>query len=227
MALLRARRPARGRPDLHIASMLILVSHRHRRGSSANVRGELRRHAALYREITEHFNLVSWEGAAPGVAPSSQKRGPWRPLAMGRQGRLPNKQASLRREIPQLLFHYMCFLDAELKFQWATSRKTLVQLVVARAVRAVLLAARAMVATGMAMATVAALYAGDGGAISTPGAKISQRFGREANMYRGELGNIGIMTGIYTPLHKAARYMKMVVYCMNVSSGAPRGTGET
>ncbi len=50
-------------------------------------------------------------------------------------------------------------------------------------------------------------------------------FGREANMYRGGLGNIGIMTGIYTPLHKAARYMKMVVYCMNVLSGAPRGMG--
>ncbi len=129
-ALLRARRPARGRPIFPIASMIILVFHRHRRGISANVRGAVRRHAALFGEIMEYFNLAYWEEAAPGVAPTSQKRGPWRPPRMGRQGRLPFKKASLRREIPPVLFPCKYFLTTEfteMKFPRSAGRSTLAQ----------------------------------------------------------------------------------------------------
>jgi hypothetical protein len=109
-AATRASRPARGRPSLVITS--IDMSHRHRRGHRAKVRQELRHPAAPFVEIKEDIVNGYSGGAAPGVAPTPQKRGPWHPLWTGCQGRLPVWKATPRREFPRHLFHYKHFLNA-------------------------------------------------------------------------------------------------------------------
>ncbi len=60
--------------------------------------------------------LMTCGGAAPSAAPTPQKRGPWRPHGMGRQGRLPSWTASLRRAIPRYLLPYKKFVNALCRF---------------------------------------------------------------------------------------------------------------
>ncbi len=54
----------------------------------------------------------SWEGETPRADPTLRKRGPRRPPRIGRRGRLPNWQATLRREFLGYRFPCMHILDA-------------------------------------------------------------------------------------------------------------------
>ncbi len=113
-ALPQVSRPAHGRPNLAFTS--IIISHRHRRGNSARARRVLRRLATSYEKIVMYDVLESSGGAAPCAAPTPQKRGPWQPLGIGCQGRLPTWKATPRREFPVYLQHYRYFLDAIVVF---------------------------------------------------------------------------------------------------------------
>jgi hypothetical protein len=105
---------------------IILLLHRHRRGHRAKVRGGHRRHANSYVSNEVKYVNISFRGAAPGAAPSRQKRGPCRPPRMGRQGRLPNWKASLRRGFPWYLTTCTNFNDTVTQFQSVSAgfRKT-------------------------------------------------------------------------------------------------------
>jgi hypothetical protein len=105
------------------APLLLL---RHRWGHRAKVRGGHRRHANSYVSNEVKYVNISFRGAAPGAAPSRQKRGPCRPPRMGRQGRLPNWKASLRRGFPWYLTTCTNFNDTVTQFQSVSAgfRKT-------------------------------------------------------------------------------------------------------
>ncbi len=108
-----------------------------------------------------YFVHVIWRGEAPGAAPTRWKRGPWRPLWTGRQGRLPTWLASPRRELLVYLFFCKNILDTALISKRIRMRWKLILLVVAMGGGTRVLEGRAMVA-GMAMAAWATADTGGG-----------------------------------------------------------------
>ncbi len=221
-ALRWAFRPARGRPSLYVIPFRL--SHHRRLGNSANVRGAVRLHAVLFGDVTVNFVVAFGGGAAPGVAPTPQKRGPWRLLATSRQGRLPTSRAPPRRGIPRYQVHYKNFLNAVLLQSCETDCATLAMSVVAET-GVPLSAGRAMVA-GMAMASAAAMLPNWGHVVDMYGIKYPQGTSDTANVIWEAPADAGLMISSFTPLHTAVLGAAMITYDMVVWGSFPRWTVE-
>ncbi len=108
----------------------------------------------------------------------------------------------------------MYFLNAETDFAWKTVRATLV-LIVDAGLGARESAGRAMVA-GMAMAFAAASSPNAECTVGTPCNKHPLVTVGAADGNHGEPADIGFVTMFFTPLHKAVRGRKLIVYDMSV-----------
>jgi hypothetical protein len=186
------------------------------------VRGEVRPHAILFGESMVNIVLDTGGGAAPGAAPTPQKRGPWRLLWMSRQGRLPTSKAPPRRGFRRYLVNYMHELYAVLISSRVSVAVRLATSVVAESL-VPQSAGRAMVA-GMAMASAAAMLPNWGHEVCRPAIKHLQGFSGVVCVVWAAPADKGLVTGSFTPRHTAVPEEAKITYDMVVWGSAPRGT---
>ncbi len=197
--------------------------------SSAAFHRALRRHALPYVADMVYLLLMTFGGEAPSAVPTPQKRGPWRPPRMGRQGRLPNLTASLRRAIPMNHLPYRYIVNTE---SWILGtlhyRKRKTRLIIVRAI-APTVGGGAAAAAGMAMAGAVAPLR-DGRAATALFYCLADAANLAAAYRPSCKGKVhitaGNITGPFTPLHTELLMLSKTPYDQILWGPTPLKTGR-